>query len=74
MSGKVVNPTTEKQHVPDIRLELKDANGKLLDGWRVTPEVRTLEGKASIDFNSAKLNVPADARIVEFSFATEIGN
>lgn len=74
VSGKVVNPTTEKQHVPDIRLELKDANGKLLDGWRVTPEVRTLEGKASIDFNSAKLNVPADARIVEFSFATEIGN
>lgn len=74
VSGKVVNPTGEKQHVPDIRLELKDANGKLLDGWRVTPEVRTLEGKASIDFNSAKLNVPADARIVEFSFATEIGN
>lgn len=74
VSGKVVNPTGDKQHVPDIRLELKDAQGKLLDGWRVTPEVRTLEGKASIDFNSAKLNVPAEARIVEFSFATEIGN
>ena len=28
----------------------------------------------SIDFNSAKLNVPADARIVEFSFANEIGS
>jgi predicted Zn finger-like uncharacterized protein len=74
VSGKVVNPTGDKQHVPDIRLELKDAQGKLLDGWRVTPEVRTLDGKASIDFNSAKLNVPAEARIVEFSFATEIGN
>ncbi len=74
VSGKVVNPTGDKQHVPDIRLELKDAQGKLLDGWRVTPEVRTLDGKASIDFNSAKLNVPADARIVEFSFANEIGS
>jgi predicted Zn finger-like uncharacterized protein len=74
VSGKVVNPTGDKQHVPDIRLELKDAQGKLLDGWRVTPEVRTLDGKASIEFNSAKLNAPADARLVEFSFATEIGN
>jgi predicted Zn finger-like uncharacterized protein len=74
VSGKVVNPTGDKQHVPDIRIELKDAQGKLLDGWRVTPEVRSLEAKASIDFNSAKLNVPADARIVEFSFATEIGS
>lgn len=74
VSGKVVNPTGDKQHVPDIRIELRDAHGKLLDGWRVTPEVRSLDANAAIDFNSAKLNVPADARIVEFSFASEIGS
>jgi len=73
VSGKVVNPTADKQHVPDIRIELRDAQGTLLDGWRVTPEVRSLDPNASVDFNSAKLNVPANARIVEFSFATEIG-
>ncbi|MES2442671.1 MAG: MJ0042-type zinc finger domain-containing protein [Pseudomonadota bacterium] len=74
VSGKVVNPTGDKQHVPDIRIELKDAGNKVLDSWRVTPEVRSLDANAAIDFNSAKLNVPAAARIVEFSFASEIGN
>jgi predicted Zn finger-like uncharacterized protein len=74
VSGKVVNPTADKQHVPDIRIELRDAQGVLLDGWRVTPEVRSLDANASVDFNSAKLNVPANARIVEFSFASEIGS
>ena len=74
VSGKVVNPTGEKQHVPDIRIELRDAAGALVDSWRVTPEVRTLDANASIDFNSAKLNPPGNVRIVEFSFASEIGN
>ncbi|MCW3846885.1 zinc-ribbon domain-containing protein [Sphingomonas sp. LB-2] len=73
VSGKVVNPTGEKQHVPDIRIELRDGAGALVDSWRVTPEVRTLDANASIDFNSAKLNPPGNVRIVEFSFASEIG-
>lgn len=74
VSGKVVNPTSVKQHVPDIRIELRDAAGALVDSWRITPEVRTLDANASIDFNSAKLNPPGNVRIVEFSFASEIGN
>lgn len=74
VSGKVVNPTGEKQHVPDIRIELRDASGALVDSWRVTPEVRTLDANASIDFNSAKINPPGNVRIVEFSFASEIGS
>jgi predicted Zn finger-like uncharacterized protein len=73
VSGKVVNPTGEKQHVPDIRIELRDAAGTLVDSWRITPEVRTLDANASIDFNSAKINPPENVRIVEFSFASEIG-
>ena len=73
VSGKVVNPSATRQHVPDIRIELRDLQNHVLDSWRVTPEVRSLDPNASLDFNSAKLNVPANARIVEFSFATEIG-
>ena len=73
VSGKVVNPTGDKQHVPDIRIELRDGAGVLVDSWRITPEVRTLDANASIDFNSAKINPPANVRIVEFSFASEIG-
>lgn len=74
VSGKVVNPTGDKQRVPDIRIELRDAAGTLVDSWRITPEVRTLEANASIDFNGAKLNPEGNVRIVEFSFASEIGN
>jgi predicted Zn finger-like uncharacterized protein len=74
VSGKVVNPTGEKQHVPDIRIELRDGSGTLVDSWRITPEVRTLDANASIDFNSAKINPPGNVRIVEFSFASEISN
>ncbi|MDF7774259.1 zinc-ribbon domain-containing protein [Sphingomonas sp. AOB5] len=73
VSGKVVNPTGAKQHVPDIRIELQDSAGQVVYSWRITPEVRSLDPNASIDFNSANLNVPANVRIVDFSFASEIG-
>lgn len=73
VSGTVVNPTATRQHVPDIRVELRDAQSQLLTAWRITPEVRSLDPKGSIDFNSANLNVPKNVRIVEFSFASEIG-
>jgi predicted Zn finger-like uncharacterized protein len=73
VSGKVVNPTGQKQHVPDIRIELLDAHGQVLDAWRITPEVRQLDPNGSIDFNSAKLNPPGSVKIVDFSFASEIG-
>lgn len=73
VSGKVVNPTGTKQHVPDIRIELQDAHGQVLDTWRITPEVRQLDPNGSIEFNSAKLNPPGSVKIVDFSFASEIG-
>ncbi len=73
VSGKVVNPTDSKQHVPDIRIELLDGHGQVVDTWRITPEVRSLDPRGSIEFNSAKLNPPSTVRIVDFSFASEIG-
>ena len=73
VSGKVVNPTGERQHVPDIRVELRDQQDQLVYSWRITPGQRSLEPKSAIDFNSAKLDVPANARVVQLSFASEIG-
>ena len=73
VSGKVVNPTGDKQHVPDIRVELRDQQDRLVYSWRITPQTRNLGPKAAIDFNSAKLDVPPNARVVELSFASEIG-
>jgi predicted Zn finger-like uncharacterized protein len=73
VSGKVVNPTGDKQHVPDIRVELRDQQDRLVYSWRITPQTRSLGPKAAVDFNSAKLDVPPNARVVELSFASEIG-
>ncbi|MBO9714241.1 MJ0042-type zinc finger domain-containing protein [Sphingomonas sp.] len=73
VSGKVVNPSGDKQHVPDIRIELLDAKGESVDSWRVTPEVRSLDPNGTIEFNSARVNPPKTVRIVDFSFASEIG-
>lgn len=73
VSGKVVNPTDQKQHVPDIRIELRDAAGGIVKSWRITPEVRMLDPKGAIEFNSANLNVPSNVTLVVFSFASEIG-
>lgn len=73
VSGKVTNPTASAQRVPDIQIQLRDDAGNMVHSWRVTPETRSIAPKASIDFNSANLNVPANVRVVQFSFANEIG-
>ncbi|MDG2533715.1 zinc-ribbon domain-containing protein [Sphingomonas sp. HITSZ_GF] len=73
ISGKVANPTADKQHVPDIRIELKDEQNRLVYSWRVTPQARELGPKQTIDFNSAQLDPPRSARSARLSFATEIG-
>lgn len=73
VSGKVVNPTGDKQHVPDIRVELRDGSDQLVYSWRITPQSRELSPKGALDFNGAKLDVPPSAKVVELSFASEIG-
>lgn len=73
VSGKVVNPTDAKQRIPDIRVELRDGADQLVYSWRITPENRALGPKAALDFTGAKLDVPPNAKVVELSFATEIG-
>jgi predicted Zn finger-like uncharacterized protein len=73
VSGKVVNPTGNKQSVPDIRVELTDAHDRLVYSWRITPQVRSLGAKGAIEFNGAKVDVPANAKVVQLSFANEIG-
>jgi hypothetical protein len=73
VSGKVINPTGANQRVPDIRVELRDGTDQLVYSWRITPENRALGPKASLDFTGATLDVPPNAKVVELSFASEIG-
>jgi hypothetical protein len=67
--GKVVNPTADQQRVPDILAELRDAQGRVVYGWTITPPKRTIAAKGSIEFNSAEVNVPKGAKELNLSFS-----
>lgn len=71
VSGRVSNPSASRQRVPDIKAELKDARDRTVYRWTITPQQRSLPPGGSIDFNSAKLDVPPDSKTLEFSFAGE---
>ena len=71
VSGRITNPSGDRQRVPDIRAELRDAQGRLVFSWTITPQQRTLAPGGGIDFNSAKLDVPANSKRLELSFAGE---
>jgi predicted Zn finger-like uncharacterized protein len=68
ISGKVVNPTGERQRVPDIRVDLKDQGDRVVYSWTITPSQRDLGPSGTILFNSAKLDVPANSKMLELSF------
>ncbi|MDB5694788.1 MAG: hypothetical protein JWN21_331 [Sphingomonas bacterium] len=68
VSGQVTNPSATRQRVPDIRAELRDAQGRMVYSWTITPQQRTLPPGGAVDFNSAKLDVPANSKRLELSF------
>ena len=69
VSGKIVNPTDTHQAVPDIRAELRDAQGRLVYSWKIRPEATALPPRGSVDFNSAKLDVPVNSQKLVLSFS-----
>ena len=68
LTGRVVNPTRERQNVPDIQAELQDAQGRVVYNWIITPPTRTLAPGASAEFNAAEVDVPKGARELKLSF------
>lgn len=68
ISGRIMNPTSDEQRIPDIKAELRDAKGQLVYSWTITPPQRTLEARASIEFNAAEVNVPRNAQRLNISF------
>ena len=69
VTGKIINPTSQSQRVPDILAELRDAQGRVVYGWTITPPKRNIAAKASIEFNSAEVDVPKGARALNLSFS-----
>lgn len=69
LTGRVVNPTNEAQRVPDILAELRDARGRVVYGWTITPPKRTIAARATIEFDSAEIDVPKGSKKLNLSFS-----
>lgn len=69
VSGRIINPSTTRQPVPDIRAELRDAQGRLVYSWTIAPQQRVLAPNGTLEFNSAKLDVPGNSKRLDFSFS-----
>ena len=64
VAGRVTNPTARPVRVPDIRAELRDAQGRTVYNWTIGAPVTRLAPGASADFNSAEVDVPQAARTI----------
>ena len=58
LSGRIVNPTDDRQPVPPIQAELLDASKHVVYSWTISPPAATLEPNKSASFNSAEVDVP----------------
>ena len=66
--GEINNPTDEVQHVPQIRAELKDGQGRVVYAWSIAPPVRELSAGGRVPFDSAEMDVPRGGRTLSLSF------
>jgi predicted Zn finger-like uncharacterized protein len=74
VSGTVLNPTDTRQNVPDIRADLRDAQKRIVFSWMIHPDATSLAPKGRIEFNSAKLDVPVNAKELVLSFSGEVAH
>ena len=73
ITGVVTNPTDSVRTVPDIRAELRDASMRTIYSWTITRPARTLAPGASVDFDSAAVDVPKGSVGVTVSPISPIG-
>lgn len=72
VSGRIVNPTDSVQKVPQIRAELRDAQGRVVYGWAISAPVPMLQPRQSATFNSAEVDVPRGAKALNLSFGSTL--
>lgn len=59
VSGRVINPTEERQRVPPLHAQLQSRSGQIVYSWTIPPPVSSLPPGGSAPFNSAELDVPS---------------
>jgi hypothetical protein len=68
VTGKITNPTQSVQRVPQLRAEVRDASGKAVYSWAISPPVSELHPGQSATFNSAEDNVPPNGTKLHLAF------
>jgi predicted Zn finger-like uncharacterized protein len=68
VTGEITNLTDAVQRVPQIRAELRDAQGRVVYTWSIAAPARTLQPRQSATFNSAEMNVPRGGQRLNLSF------
>jgi predicted Zn finger-like uncharacterized protein len=66
--GEISNPTEEVLTVPQIRAELKDAQGRVVYAWAIAPPVRAIQPGGRVTFDSAERDVPRGGRVLSLNF------
>jgi len=66
--GEIVNRTDETQRVPQIRAQLKDAQGRIVYSWTFSPPAAELGPRARVTFNNANVDVPRGGETLTLSF------
>lgn len=69
VSGQIINPTNRRQPVTDILAELRDVQGRAVFSWTISPDARMIGPGQRIEFKSAMVNVPDNAKRLDLSFA-----
>ena len=68
VTGEITNLTDAVQRVPQIRAELRDAQGRVVYTWSIAAPARQLQPRQSATFNSAEMNVPRGGQRLNLSF------
>ena len=70
-SGTITNVGRAAQHVPAVRLVLRDAADKNVYQWDIAPPRRDLAPGESMTINEARTDVPRSARFAEIGWKPE---
>lgn len=70
VNGRIENPARRELPVPPIRARLRDGEGTLVASWTSPAPMAELPAASAITFDTAAIDVPAQARTVEIELST----
>lgn len=70
VTGRITNVSGERQRVPQIEAELRDAQGRVVYAWQISAPVNELHPTQSVTFNAAETDVPGGATALKLRFGT----